>query len=201
MDIASALAELVRFLGLTTDSPIGQLTHITTDLLKGHGILTSFEEVDGWETLADHYAHSFAISSPKALSLQTHLKLRLAFLEACSLAQGEWNVKLKPELMYQMRKRAKRLGLGDPGKLLADSLDGAKLQVLLYDRERRELSNTRPRPSIVTVESEDEMSVDREDEMSIESEDEKEYEVLRRPGIRRAPPEVICDEDIIYESE
>lgn len=115
----SAIAQIVRITGLDHRSPVGQISHITGDVLRGLGfVLDKLSEAD-WQLKSAMFARAMGEASDSPLTFEERENMQLAFLNGVAWSLGDWIYKHRITNMHLMWVRAKRIGLESPARILA----------------------------------------------------------------------------------
>ncbi len=141
--LATDLARICVFVGLTPASSAGNLSSMICDVVKGWKFVLKHKQLQLWRNLADRFAHAFVVSSEEPVSISGQLNLQLGFLdgmrwvysslytsEYVSLTQcqanGDFNCWFHKISALQMQRKADTVGLHDPATMI---LDGLKQQL------------------------------------------------------------------------
>lgn len=135
-DTVVTLARFARFLHLGMNSPAEHLMHLVSDVIQGWGVKVKYHAPEQWLSAANVFATSLG-QAPA--SMKQYQQMKIAFLDGVRWSQGEFNTRHSDEKMRIMLGRAIKIGLQDPAKLICEELDGAKLNVMLYDKKQQKV--------------------------------------------------------------
>lgn len=133
-----AMAEIARFLGLSSASATEHVMHVVSDLTQGWNLAVSYQSAQKWTEDAARFAS--AMHHGPHGSLEDFQRMKLAFLEGVRWSRGsDTSTRHNVNEMRLMLLRAKKIGLEDISKTLCDELDSAKLRLKLFDENQQRL--------------------------------------------------------------
>ncbi|KAK5126694.1 hypothetical protein LTR85_009628 [Meristemomyces frigidus] len=149
-EIVSAMARLCRFMGLSTQTPMSQISHVVSDIVQGWAFHVLYASPEEWPQVAAIFAHVYCRRSTPAAGVREVQKVKVAFLDGVKWGLGTFNARHTAENILKMQKKADAVGLGRPAKLIADELDAAKLDILTYEKaEDRLIGNVDRTPPLL----------------------------------------------------
>lgn len=162
--VVGGIAKVVKILGLTYQSDTDHLSHVISDIVQGWALDVEGRDSDKWQEAANHFAYNMCRNPGLLPSLKDQELVKMAFLQGVRMGLGDFNVRHTPERLRLMQQRLKARGLGNPAKILMDQLDGAKIQLRLFEKQQERLLQSGPRLAIGTSASSDnDIDMDGED--------------------------------------
>jgi hypothetical protein len=138
-DTVDGLARIAALLGITpSSSTIEQISYSVCEVVQGWALNISHQTQSEWSTLATTFATSLFQHSGQKPTLRDEVKVKRAFLDGISWASSAcFNTSHSPVAVGRMLKRARAIGLDDPGKLLSDELAAAQMGLVLFEKRRQ----------------------------------------------------------------
>lgn len=124
----NAIARIAKRIGLGKNSSTDHIAHLVGGLIRGFAVRVERLPAEEWQQNANVFAQVFI--SPQLPTLYDIQRMKLVFLEGVKASCGIPNADRTPETIRLRERKAKRIGLESPSKIIADELDGAKLQIL-----------------------------------------------------------------------
>ncbi|KAK5697420.1 hypothetical protein LTR97_007558 [Elasticomyces elasticus] len=134
-DTVPVVARLCRLIGLTAASPLKQLEHLIGDVIQGWKLNVEALSSSEWASYATRWSHALCGRSTVP-TLERELQLRLTFLHGVKAGIGEFNMLHNPTLIAKMQRKAIRLGLESPTKIILESVANATKAVLVCEQDQ-----------------------------------------------------------------
>lgn len=135
-------SNLAKLLGLDATSPPQLHRHLITDMVSSYKMSVPYHSHDEWLSIASHYTHTLTQTSPTPIPLTTQALLHHAFLTGVQLGASH-SFRLSrlhhANEVQKLQDKARRNGLGDPGKVVMREADGVKIAVGVEGRRLSKL--------------------------------------------------------------
>ncbi|KAM0716927.1 hypothetical protein Q7P37_006779 [Cladosporium fusiforme] len=184
---AAAIARIVMFFGFSHATASNVLSRIVYEITQGWALFPEDNVTESaWQDKALWFTHTLCRRSDAPVTLARQAEICHAFLDGLQWSRGErgnLNTQYEPEKVLLMQKRAAKIGLADPVKIVANDLNAAARSIQDYDTDqRRRLDSLWRRPLAVEGRAE-------EDEGEEDSHIQSEQEGMTEPEDRNEVPE------------
>lgn len=143
---AASIAQSGQLLGIEHDSAFEHHRHFVNDLVSSYKMVVAYHTPEDWRTIAAHYSHAFCRASTTPISAKDQAVLKLAFLEGVRLgASHDFKLaRIDPKALQLLQRKARLIGLEEPGRIVAGEADAVKLHVGLEQSRQWKVFECRP---------------------------------------------------------
>ena len=136
---AASLAHLAHLLGLSPTSPPQLQRHLVTDMVSAYKMSVPYHTHTDWLAIASYYAHALITTQrqPDPVPLRTQALLHHAFLAGVQIgASHAFRLSRLNDAkeVQALRRKARLVGLEDPGRMVMGEAEGVKIAVGMEGR-------------------------------------------------------------------
>ena len=147
------------------------------------------------------------MSKDRPMALREQQMFKFSFLLGLFFACGQPNASHKPDLVVKMQRKAERVGLGSPAKIIADEQDAVKLAILMEGKKVDRLIRSGPQQRRVlwthrTADDDDDVLMEDDNGNGMDDGDFEMIDVNDSPSRHsRVSGIALDDDDIIYDDD
>lgn len=146
VDAAACMAKIALLLGVQHNSTFEHHRDIVSDIVASYRMVVNYHDAEAWRNIAAPYAHSICRESQAPISAKDQALLKLAFLEGLRLgASYDFRMsKIDARTIESLQRKARLIGLEDPGRIVSGEADAVKLHVGLEQSRQWKVFECRP---------------------------------------------------------
>jgi hypothetical protein len=144
------MADIALFLGLSATSSPAFISGVVSDICAGWGLLIHHHTEQEWAKKAEVFASVFTQDAEETY-INGGLPLMQAFLDGVFWGNAtQHNPRFSGATIVQATRKAKRIGLESPARLLANELDATKLRLMMFEKGQQRALRTIAAPTVAT---------------------------------------------------